>query len=58
MRFVRAADAFDHGARFGFFDRRDDLVIAEQRRIVRGWLARICGLASQTISWLTTARCR
>jgi hypothetical protein len=55
VRLVGTTDAIDDEFGLGLFDRADDLVVAEQRRIVRRRLARICGLASQTISWLTTA---
>ena len=41
MRFVGSADALDQDLRFGLFDRRDELVVAEQRRII--------GLAAQSI---------
>ncbi|MNG09616.1 hypothetical protein D3C84_930390 [compost metagenome] len=34
MRFVRSADAFDQDLRLGLLDRGDELVIAQQRRII------------------------
>lgn len=56
MLFVGALDGFDQEVRLGFVDRLQDLAEAERLGIFVGLAGRTSGLASQTISWLTTAR--